>query len=191
MASDLNLMEYAYVFFVCEGTNEEAIFNWIENEHRLCIPQDKYNKDFLRTGHTRQGKRNLIKECLEYDYDGKVAIVHIRDRENENWNLTRADKKLMALRQIEIIPLVTMPEIEYLLIINHPQLLKEWQKKSRQNKKLHVSDFCKDKFSKMIKNGSNFIANFASFDDFVLACRKYKSQKSEQIGYYLIDIIKP
>lgn len=190
MTSDLDLNQYAYVFFVCEGTNEEAVFNWIESKQRLCISPDKYNKEFLRTGHTKQGKRNLIKECLEYDYNGKVAIAHIRDRENENWNLTRADKKLMQLRHIEIIPLVTMPEIEYLLIINNQQLLKAWNKQSRQNKKLHISDFCKAQFSKTIKDGSTFIANFNSFEDFVLACQKYKTQKADQKGHYLIDIIK-
>lgn len=53
----LNLNDYAYVYFICEGTNEEATLNWIEQENRLCITnKEKYSKEFVRTAHTKQEK---------------------------------------------------------------------------------------------------------------------------------------
>lgn len=40
---------YAYVFFVCEGKNEEAALLWIHENHKMGFAEENYSLDFMRT----------------------------------------------------------------------------------------------------------------------------------------------
>lgn len=176
--------EYAYVFFVCEGKNEETVLNWVHDTGNLSISNDTCSLDYTRKARTKRGKRSLIQRCLEHDYGGKVAIVYLLDSKQEQWRLTVEESK-----RIDILMIYTSPEIEYLLVLMNSDIEQEWQKQHRQNKRLKVSEFCEGYFGGEIKNGQKFIDQFSSFQQFIESCEEYKSRNNDQ-EFFLRDIIR-
>ena len=182
----VQLEDYAYFFVVCEGTNEEAIFNFIETHGRLRFSE--YSKDYMRA-HTKESKRALIQKTIEFNYDGRVGVLNIRDRKNENWDITSRTKKLMNIRGIDIIPVVTYPEIEYLLILSDNDCLKEWDKRKKKDKQLNPSGFCKSYYNRNVKTGEGFVDLFNGFDNFYMACARYKEMSDSRDTLCLFDLI--
>lgn len=178
------LEKYAYVFFVCEGKNEEAVFRLLEENGKIDVKSDSYSTAFLRT-RSHQGWEKLRSQCFEYDYGGDVAVVYLLDSKNEKRELlkSKVNKKI-----IPVIKVLTPPEIEILLILAHPDVEKAWERASRQNRQLKPSEFCKAYYKCDIKNGDNFISKFESFDLFLKACKEYKTRHKDQVCIY--DIIK-
>ena len=180
------LEDYSYFFIVCEGTNEEWAFNYIQESGRLNIHH--YNTDFIRA-HTRNAKRELLQHITELSYDGRVAILHIRDRQDEKWDITATMKKIISARGIDIIPVVTFPEIEYLLIISNDEAARGWRKVKSKDKQVNPSGFCKSFFGCNIKNGESFIRLFNGFGAFYSACKQYKQKYCKQEALCLVDLI--
>lgn len=175
---------YAFVYFVCEGKNEEATLRWIHENHKIAVNKEKYSLDFLRT----RGKRSweeLRKRCFEYDYGGNVAIFYLLDSKSEE---RKSLKSKYSPKEIPVIKVLTPPEIEILLILSNPMAEQAWHNASRKNRQLKPSEFCKSYFNCNIKNGDNFIRGFGSFSAFEYACKRYKSSHLEQVCIY--DILK-
>lgn len=42
------LDQYSYLFFVCEGKNEEAIVKWLAEADAIDFPKKQYSLDFCR-----------------------------------------------------------------------------------------------------------------------------------------------
>lgn len=177
------LDKYAYVYFVCEGTNEEAIVKWLHQEHWFSLDNSHYSIEFRRC-RASKGKEILRKRCFELDYGGPVAVAYLCDSLRENWKL----KPNILKQEIPIIRVLTPPEIEILLTFINEKVESEWNKAYRRNRKLHPSEFCREYFKCNIKNGNNFIEQFGDIETFIDACKKYKSQHKKQIC--IADIIK-
>lgn len=174
------LSRYSYVYFVCEGKNEEAVLKWICNQKRLCIGSLSYSLEYCRSGRTQRGRKELVRSCLQLDYDGPVAIVYLCDSRTEEWNLGR---NVMG-DEIPVIKILTPPEIEILLILSNCDAEQEWKRRNRTNRQLKPSSFCQEFFRCDIKNGDNFINNFIDFQKFIESCREYKSRHPEQNCIY-------
>lgn len=173
---------YAYVFFVCEGKNEEAALRWIHENHKIGF--ETYSLDFLRT-RGRKSWDKLRDQCFQYDYGGDVAIFYLLDSKREERENLRSK---YTGREIPVIKILTPPEIEILLILANPETEREWEKASRKNRQLKPSEFCRQYYQCDIKNGDNFINAFDSFEQFVLACKTYKSRHKKQ--YCIYDIFR-
>ena len=66
---------YAYVFFVCEGKNEEAALLWIHENHKMGFAEENYSLDFMRT-RGRKSWDKLRDQCFQFSYDGdKVKYI--------------------------------------------------------------------------------------------------------------------
>ena len=176
--------DYAFVYFVCEGKNEEAVLRWIHENHKIALDEEKYSLEFLRT----RGKKSweeLRKQCFEYSYDGDVAIFYLLDSKNEK---RKSLKSKYTSKEIPVIKVLTPPEIEILLILTDSMVEREWRRASRKNRQLKPSEFCRSYFECDIKNGDNFINKFGSFENFEQACKRYTSSHSWQLCIY--DILK-
>lgn len=180
------LSQYSFIFFTCEGANEESLLKWILDNHKnISLPD--YTTDYLRKGRTKEGRKLLKEACLEYDYDGgSVVVIYLCDSRGENWELGYNVER----QKINVIKIITHPEIEMLLILSNLALENEWNRQHRANKSLKPSAFCKGQFGCDVKNGANFVDQFTGFNNFVEACDKYKHRHRND-GYYCFrDIIK-
>ncbi|MBE6105977.1 hypothetical protein [Anaerovibrio lipolyticus] len=181
------LNDYSYVFITCEGKNEEAVFYYIEeNRHFVIKDRNCYSTDYIRT-HTTKSRKALLNTIFEYDFDGPVCILDIKDRFNESWKLSKTEQKLIEEKNISIISVVTYPEIEILLVLKNEVFFREWQKKKSDVK---PSEFCKEHYGCDMKNGKDFLLQFSSFEEFKNICEKYKKQSSNKDVLTLFDIME-
>ena len=183
----MHLAEYDNFFITCEGANEEAAFNYILNNQRLSIDENRCYLDNIRV-HTKAGRKKLLNKVLEHNFNGRTAILDIKDRRSESWSLTRTEKMLMKNNQVEILPVITYPEIEILLIILDDACWKMWI--NRRNKEINPSGFCKQYYRCDVKKADAFIEQFCNFGAFVDVCFQYKSRFAQQGELTLYDLIK-
>lgn len=111
------LEDYAFVYFVCEGTNEEHIIHWMHESRALKLRDDQYSLKFCRC-RTPKGRQRLSQEIKELDYGGPVAVAYICDSEKEKWKLAKRE----IGQEIPVIHIVTKQEIEVLLLLSDPKL---------------------------------------------------------------------
>jgi hypothetical protein len=181
------LSEYSYMYIVCEGTNEEEVINWILENNFFVIDSFKVNTDYSRA-RSKKSSEEMVHEITQYDYDGKVAVLYVHDSAKEKWHglINRACNNELLNSHIDVIDIITAPEIEVLYIYSNDELLKKWNKGS----KVKPSIFCKQYLKcNDIKNKGKFLEKFPSFEIFVSACKKYKScNKKNSLTIY--DLIK-
>lgn len=183
----IDLSEYAYIYVVCEGTNEEEVINWILENDSFVIDSCKVDMDYARA-RTKNSSEHMVHEITQYDYDGKVAVLYVHDSEKEKWHglLNKKCYQELLDGHIEVIDIISAPEIEVIYIYSNEELLKKWIKGSKEK----PSIFCKQYLKcNNIKNKGKFIELFSSFDSFVSACKKYKSSNSKK-SLTLYDLIK-
>lgn len=175
----LSLDNYAYVFFVCEGTNEEEILKWICENNKLCLDKSKYTLDYCRA-RAGQGKEELKKQCLQIDYGGPIVVVYLCDSRKEQWSL---GKNAMG-ENIPVIRIWTRPEIEILLILSNEKLYDKWERAKRKKHNIKPSEFCKSEVDHDIKKKGHFVDAFRNFQIFEECCHKYKSRYNEEPCIY-------
>lgn len=181
------LSEYSYMYIVCEGTNEEEVINWILENDSFVIDSFKVNMDHARA-RSKKSSEAMVLEITQYDYDGKVAVLYVHDSEKEKWHgfLNRTCHNELLNCHIDVIDIITAPEIEVLLIYSNIDSFKKWSKGSKEK----PSVFCKQYFKcNDIKTKGKFLELFPSFESFVSACKKYKScNRKNSLTIY--DLIK-
>ena len=68
------LDQYSYLFFVCEGKNEEAIVKWLAEADAIDFPKKQYSLDFCRA-RTKSTRPKILRAATQFDYGGPVAII--------------------------------------------------------------------------------------------------------------------
>lgn len=181
----VDFSKYAAFYFMCEGTAEEDVLDLLRREKRLCLPEDRC---FFEHGGTRtqSGKERLIRDILSQDFDGPVAVPYIHDSIHERWKVRKPLAALMKLREIEILNIITAPEIEVLYIISRRDLFQRWNRGIKEK----PSDFCKRVLKRSdLKRRGVFIGLFDSTDDLISACREYRSHHVIKGQLTLADLI--
>ncbi|WP_455788478.1 hypothetical protein [Acidaminococcus fermentans] len=163
------LDQFSYLFFVCEGKNEEAIVKWLAEADAIDFPKKQYSLDFCRA-RTKSTRPKILRAATQFDYGGPVAIIYVCDSHGEKWSV---GKDCMG-NEIPVIKIVTSPEIE-ILLVHKAHCIEKWKSARAKNPKLHVSAFCKQMFKMDVKNGENFVQQFSSVKDFKKICLEYKS----------------
>lgn len=186
----IRLEEYQYFFIACEGKNEEAAFKYIQDNERLKLRKEAYSTDYIRT-HSHAAKMRMLESIVGYSFQGKVAILDIRDREKESWRITRKLRIVLEQNGIEIIPVITHPEIEYLLILSNETAMKTWNQYKEKDRRANASGFCRKYFKQNIKGGDNFLELFGDFATFAKACHQYQKDQKYKGALTLWDLILP
>lgn len=174
---------FSYIFFVCEGANEESIIRWMDENKAICLSSEYYSLEFCRC-RCKKGKKRLASRIKEIDYDGPVAVIYICDSPKEEWKLSKRE----IGQEIPVLRVVTKQEIEILLILSDPVAYQQWI--TGKKNKMKASDFARDYFKKDVKNGEIFKSIFSGFDQFVETCFEYKKQDGKNDGFpCLFDLL--
>lgn len=167
---------FSYIYFVCEGANEESIVRWMDENKAMFLDSNNYSLEFCRC-RSKKGKEKLARRIKEMDYDGEVGVIYICDSPKEEWKLPKKETG----KEISVFRVITKQEIEILLILSDPEAYKQW--KNGKKNQMKASTFARKYFKRDIKNGEEFKSIFSGFDEFVKTCFKYKKQCSGNNGF--------
>ena len=118
-----------YVACICEGAAEKAIMEILLDADKLIFKRDDLLEgELLRC---RSGK-NFEEQHLRKGFTEKITVLRILDSRREQFRLSKAYE-----HKIEIINVITAPEIEMLVIFNEDKY-EEYKKSGKK-----PSDFCK------------------------------------------------
>lgn len=110
-----------YIACICEGGAETAIMNMLLDQNKLIFSRDELLEgEILKT---RKGK----------DFAGKIKVYRVLDSRRENFKISKAYQ-----HKVEIVNVITAPEIEMLIICNEGKYL-DFEKR----KNMSPSEYCK------------------------------------------------
>ena len=159
-------MELAkYKACICEGSAEAAIIDILLEHDRLIFTREEmFEARYLRKV-----------------FEEKISVIRILDSRRENFKLSKAYEN-----KVDIINVVTAPEIEMLIIFCENQY-NEF-KKSRKK----PSEFCKIDLKMPDVKSYHFVKNYFSDPGILVAAiKKYHEMSRIPKGEYtLMDLLK-
>ncbi len=172
-------MELAkYKACICEGSAEAAIIDILLEHDRLIFTREEMlEEEVLRC---REGKK-FEARYLRKGFAEKISVIRILDSRRENFKLSKAYEN-----KVDIINVVTAPEIEMLIIFCENQY-NEF-KKSRKK----PSEFCKIDLKMPDVKSYHFVKNYFSDPGILVAAiKKYHEMSRIPKGEYtLMDLLK-
>lgn len=175
----LSIPKSSLIACICEGGAETTIMDILLNNHLLVFEREQMINESIIP---RTSVKEFERRYLRAEYDQKILILRVIDSRSEKFNLSKAYRC-----QVEVISVITAPEIEILIIAS----------KGKYN------DFCKSKFKKPseycksmlgIKNvkSPKFIEEYFEDPQFLVESikeynRLHKKQKGETT---LFDLLK-
>ncbi len=166
---------------ICEGGAETVIMDiLLDNDLLLFSRERMINSERIIP---RISAREFQNRYLRVAYDEKLYILRVIDSRAEEFPLTIKDP---YKHQIEVIRVITAPEIEMLIIV-HEGKLKEYSKSGKK-----PSEFCKtDLGYKNVKRQSFVRAYFADPQTLVDSIRAYHRVHRQKAGELsLFDLLK-
>lgn len=119
-----------YTACICEGGAETAILDLLLDQNKLIFSRDDLLEgEILKT---RKGK-DFETRYLKKDFSGKITVYRILDSRRENFKISKAYQ-----HKVEVVNVITAPEIEMLIICNEGKY-QEFEKK----KGMSPSEYCK------------------------------------------------
>lgn len=142
----LNLCKY--VACICEGSAEKAIINLLL-DNDLCIfkKEDLIEQELLSC----RSAKSFEERYLRKTFDDKISVIRVLDSRKEVFKLSKAYKD-----KIDVINIVTAPEIEVLII------LREGKYQNFKKTKLKPSDYCKQKLKMSNVKDYDFVTDYFS-----------------------------
>lgn len=172
-------MEFSqYVACICEGAAEEVIINILLDHDKLIFSREQLIEE--KPIRCRDAK-TFEERYLRKGYKGKISVVRILDSRKEKFKISRAYE-----HKIEIINIITAPEIEMLVIFA------EGKYTGFKSSRKKPSDFCKQDLGfPKIKSKAFVEGYFRDADVLVSAIKEYKRISCIPKGEYsLADLLK-
>lgn len=167
-----------FIACICEGAFEQAIMEVLLDHNRLIFSSEQLlEKEIIRC---RKAK-NFESRYLDKALDKKIKIYRILDSRNEAFKLSKA-----YASKIEVINIVTAPEIEILLIHAEDQ----YEQYVRSGQK--PSDFANALFKKENVKSYEFVKRyFNQVSILITAIEQYCSKRNSKYNELtLLDLIK-
>lgn len=167
-----------YVACICEGAAEQAVIELLLDSDKLIFTYD----DMLEGEVIRcRGAKNFEDQYLRKGFTDKITVLRILDSRKEKFNLSKA-----YAAKIDVINVVTAPEIEMLVIFNEGKYT-EFKNSGRK-----PNEFCKVHLKYHYVKSAEFIKDyFSDIDSLVKAIREYKRVSKIRNGEYaLADLLK-
>lgn len=167
-----------YVACICEGAAESAIIDLLLDNGRLIFSRGSMlDEQVIRC----RGAKTFEERYLRKNFSEKISVVRILDSRRENFAISRAYE-----HQIDVINVVTAPEIEMLVIVNEGKY-KEFKKSGQK-----PSEFCKSCLKlPRIKSYSMMTKYFSDIAVLSSAIKEYdRISKRRENEYTLLDIMK-
>ncbi len=143
---------------------EQVIINILLDNNKLIFDRkDLLEEDVLRS---RSGQK-FEQQYLRKGFEDKITVLRILDSRNENFKISRAYQ-----HKIDVINIITAPEIEMLIICNENKY--EDYKKSKKK----PSSYCKEDFTtiKMLKSKTFITEYFEDVDSLINAIKNIRYQ---------------
>lgn len=175
----VNILADSLVACICEGGAETEIMNMLlDNDLLIFNRRQLIDEEFLK----RMSAKEFQKKYLHLEYDKKIIILRIIDSRSEKFPLSEIYRC-----QVDVIDVITAPEIEMLIIINKNKY-NDFCKKRKQK----PSEYCKQVLKMNTVKSPTFIKeHFSNIDDLVKSireyCRVHKKRKNE---HNLCDLLK-
>ncbi|WP_222426099.1 N-6 DNA methylase [Streptococcus sp. sy018] len=173
---------------ICEGSAEQAIIEILLEKECLIIEIDDYliNKGPIRT----RSAKNFCDTYMGKNYASKIDLFRIIDSRNEKFNFGSKKYKKIFEEKINIVNVITPPEIELLIIVNENKYIDF--DKSKCNK---PSDYCQQVLKMKDVKSFDFVKNyFSNENDLINAIKKVHKMKKTVIPpnfRTLYDLLKP
>ncbi len=180
-------MPKKYSAIICEGAAEEAIIEILLENHCIFIENDDYliNNGPIKT----RGAKEFCDKYMGKDYGSKIALFRILDSKRENFNFRSAKYRKIFEEKIEVINVITPPEIELLIIVSE-----EKNEDFNRSGLAKPSDYCKQKLKLSNVKSYDFVKEYFSDVDKLLDAIKivHSIKKSKIPNKYrtLYDLLK-
>lgn len=167
-----------YIACICEGSAEHAIIELLLEKNKLI-----FDKDQLIEGEIIRSRdaKSFEKRYLNKGFLDKITIIRVLDSRKEKFNLSKA-----YLGKIEVVNIITAPEIEMLIVI------KENKYKQFKSSKIKPSEFCKAKLKmKDVKRYEFIKAYFSDVEDLLKCIYEYRRLSKLKKGELTLwDLVK-
>lgn len=168
-----------YTACICEGGAERVILDMLLDYNKLIFSRDELlEEEILKL---RKGK-DFEDRYLRRKFDGKITVYRILDSRQENFKISKAYQN-----KIDVINVITAPEIEMLIICNEGKY-KDYKKR----KNISPSEYCKSVLGMKYVKSIAFVKEYFS-DVSVLerSLQKYKKISKSRKGEKTIwDLLK-
>ena len=163
---------------ICEGSAERAIIDLLLDAHLLIFERSELLEE--RVIRCRNAS-SFERDYLRMSFSDKISIIRVLDSRKEPFKLSKAYKS-----KIEVIDIVTAPEIEMLIIINENKY-NEFKKSKKK-----PSIFCKENLKMHDVKSYEFVKGyFSNVNDLLHAIKKYKEySKVSKNEHTLNDLLK-
>lgn len=168
-------MTSKYSAIICEGSAEQAIIEILLENNCLIIENDDYliNNGPIRT----RSAKNFCDNYMGKNYGSKIDLIRIIDSKNENLNFGSAKCRKIFEAKIEVINVITPPEIELLIIVSedkYDNFIKSYCSKP--------SDYCKKELKMRDVKSLAFVKEyFSDVNKLLDAIKKVHSIKKSTI----------
>jgi len=167
-----------YKACICEGSAEKAIINILLDNNLLIFDREELIEQEVISC---RGAKAFEERYLRKTFDDQISVIRILDSRKENFKLSKAYE-----HKIDVVNVITAPEIEILVIIN------ENKYQDFKKSKLKPSDFCKQNLKMpKVKNYDSVIQYFSDVTQLVNAIKEYKKiMNLPKNEYSLEDLLK-
>lgn len=166
---------------ICEGGAETAIIDMlVDNELLKFSREQMLNEEVIRC----RGGKEFEQRYLGKSFESKITVLRVLDSHSEGFRLNKAYEY-----KVDVINVVTAPEIEMLIILAEGKY-KEYMKKSSS---VSPSTFCKQdlKMKGNIKSQEFVREYFSDINLLINSIHEYKRVKNLKRGeIYLADLLK-
>lgn len=169
------LLQEHYVIISCEGTAEEEIIKWLDEEQKLIFaPGDIVDDGITRLRQARQIETNFLNK----DYQRQLSILRVHDSRRENFKLGRVYRE-----RFQVYELYTHPEIE-MLVICHEGRYDEWRRS-----RLSPSEYCRQNLRLDTKPQGFVRSYFGNTDELIASIKEYHRVECRRGEYCIWDIL--
>lgn len=172
-------MEFTkYIACIYEGSAERAIIELLLNDNRLIFTwDDLLDGELIRC----RSAKNFEEQYLRKGFTEKITVLRVLDSRKESFRLSKPYE-----HKIEVINIITAPEIEMLVILNEGKY-SEYKKSGKK-----PSDFCRtDLQISKVKNYDFVKRYFSDVNALIAAILEYKRVSNIPKGEYaLCDLLK-
>lgn len=163
---------------ICEGAAEHAIMDLLLESNKLIFSIDQLlDAQIIRC----RSARNFEKKHLRKGFNKKITVLRILDSRNESFKLSK-----LYINKVDIINIITAPEIEMLIIFNEDKY------NDFKKSKLKPNEYCKIelKYSN-VKNYEFVKKYFIDISQLINSIYRYKKTSNIRKGEFTLhDLIK-
>lgn len=154
---------------ICEGGAERTIIQMLLDNNLLLFTNEQL-LDGEILGRQDRSAKNFERNHLKKGFDEKITVVRVLDSYREKFELSKPYRD-----KVDVVNVITAPEIEMLIIINKDKY-KEYQ---RVKSSMKPSEFCKEELHISDVKSPEFIQDyFSNMEELIITLRKYKSLRS-------------